>query len=220
MLRDGGRHGNFRSAGFKRALGFLSRPVPRGARAHAHQHADLQRLGRVRPRLFQLLHLRPVEYRRVQAAAAARPPDDLDDGAAARARRRRASIAGGSSLVIFARSANARTRPGSWSNISRGPAVQMRFHELTGDLPPRRSGWDAPALAGDRYARAFRDQLERAEPPPKVPEWERIAQRDAARRRAGGARDERRRGRPRELDAAPTAFSKSAAGCWSREAAR
>jgi multiple sugar transport system substrate-binding protein len=46
---------------------------------------------------------------------------------------------------------------------------------LTGDLPPRRSPWKTPALANDPYARAFRDQLERARPAPQVPEWERIA---------------------------------------------
>ena len=32
------------------------------------------------------------------------------------------------------------------------------------------------ALSGDANAMAFRDQLERAVPAPKVPEWERIAQ--------------------------------------------
>jgi multiple sugar transport system substrate-binding protein len=30
-------------------------------------------------------------------------------------------------------------------------------------------------LANDVHARAFRDQLERVKPTPKVPEWERIA---------------------------------------------
>jgi multiple sugar transport system substrate-binding protein len=30
-------------------------------------------------------------------------------------------------------------------------------------------------LANDPYARAYREQLERAVPTPKVPEWERIA---------------------------------------------
>jgi multiple sugar transport system substrate-binding protein len=35
--------------------------------------------------------------------------------------------------------------------------------------------WDVPSLAADPYARAYRDQLERAKPTPKVPEWERIA---------------------------------------------
>ena len=56
------------------------------------------------------------------------------------------------------------------------PDVQARFHALTGDLPPRRSAWAAPSLAADGPSRAFRDQLERAKPTPKVPEWERIAQ--------------------------------------------
>jgi len=46
---------------------------------------------------------------------------------------------------------------------------------LTGDLPPRRSAWTGGSLADDVHARAFRDQLERVKPAPKVPEWERIA---------------------------------------------
>ena len=55
------------------------------------------------------------------------------------------------------------------------PSVQRRFHMLTGDLPPRRSAWSEGALVDDVYARAFREQLERVKPTPKVPEWERIA---------------------------------------------
>ena len=54
------------------------------------------------------------------------------------------------------------------------PSVQVRFHEMTGNLPPRRTAWQDEKLAGDVYARAFRDQLERVKPAPKVPEWERI----------------------------------------------
>ena len=54
------------------------------------------------------------------------------------------------------------------------PAVQQRFHALTGNLPPRRSTWSDPRLEGDPYARAFRAQLERVKPAPAVPEWERI----------------------------------------------
>jgi len=53
--------------------------------------------------------------------------------------------------------------------------VQRRFHALTGDLPPRRATWSDGGLVDDAYARAFREQLERARPAPKVPEWERIA---------------------------------------------
>jgi multiple sugar transport system substrate-binding protein len=55
------------------------------------------------------------------------------------------------------------------------PKVQLRFFELTGDLPPRRSVWNAPLLADDPYAAAFRRQLERTVAAPAVPEWERIA---------------------------------------------
>ena len=44
------------------------------------------------------------------------------------------------------------------------------------DLPPRRSTWERPALRSDPYAAAFRDQLERVKPTPKVLEWERIVQ--------------------------------------------
>lgn len=86
-----------------------------------------------------------------------------------------AAVAGGSSLVMFASS----TRKAEvWRLIEflSAPEQQRRLHELCGDLPPRRSAWEAPALAGDPYARAFREQLERARPAPKVPEWERIAQ--------------------------------------------
>ena len=54
------------------------------------------------------------------------------------------------------------------------PAVQERFHALTGDLPPRRATWALKSLASDPYARAFRDQLERVRPTPALPEWERI----------------------------------------------
>lgn len=86
-----------------------------------------------------------------------------------------ASIAGGASLAVFALSER---KEAAWKLVEylSRPDVQLRFFELTGDLPARRSVWRAPVLAGDLYAAAFRDQLERAVPPPAVPEWERIAQ--------------------------------------------
>lgn len=85
-----------------------------------------------------------------------------------------ASMAGGSSLVIFRSS---KVKDAAWSVIEymAEPATQLRFHQLTGNMPPRRSTWLDPQLAGDELAKAFRDQLERAKPTPKVPEWERIA---------------------------------------------
>ena len=86
-----------------------------------------------------------------------------------------AGIAGGTSLVIFRSSER---KAAAWKLIEflSRPEIQQRFHALIGDLPPRRSTWQHPALANDEYARAFRDQLERVKPTPKVLEWERIAQ--------------------------------------------
>ena len=85
-----------------------------------------------------------------------------------------ASRAGGSSLVVFRAS---RHQDAAWRLVEflSQPAVQRRFHALTGDLPPRRTTWEDPGLAADVHARAFREQLERVRPAPQVPEWERIA---------------------------------------------
>jgi multiple sugar transport system substrate-binding protein len=84
------------------------------------------------------------------------------------------SLAGGATLALFRRSEH---KDAAWKlmeYLSRTD-VQVKFHDLTGDLPPRRSAWQDSSLAGNRYARAFRDQLERVVPTPKVPEWEQIA---------------------------------------------
>ena len=55
------------------------------------------------------------------------------------------------------------------------PEQQARFYQLTGDLPARQSAWADPALAGNRYAQAFRRQLQNVRATPAIPEWERIA---------------------------------------------
>lgn len=86
-----------------------------------------------------------------------------------------AGIAGGTSLVLFRSSER---KDAAWQLVEflSRPDIQQRFHAMIGDLPPRRSTWDHPALAGDELSRAFRDQLERVRPTPQVLEWERIAQ--------------------------------------------
>jgi len=84
------------------------------------------------------------------------------------------SLAGGASLALFR---NSKHKPEAWAlmeYLSRTD-VQVKFHHLTGDLPPRRTAWADSSLAGNRYAAAFRDQLERVVPTPQVPEWEQIA---------------------------------------------
>src|SRR5262249_56287870 len=65
-----------------------------------------------------------------------------------------ASIAGGSSLVMFRRS---RHPAAAWRLVEflSQPAVQVRFHALTGDLPPRRAARTDPGLAADVPAPAL-----------------------------------------------------------------
>ena len=86
-----------------------------------------------------------------------------------------AGIAGGTSLVLFRQSPRKREAWMFVEFLSR-PDIQQKFHAEIGDLPPRRSTWDHPSLRADPYAAAFRDQLERVKPTPKVLEWERIVQ--------------------------------------------
>ena len=84
------------------------------------------------------------------------------------------SMAGGASLVIFRRSTR---KDDTWKLVEylSRPDVQLRFYQLTGDLPTRRASWNDTTLANNRYAHAFRQQLDRMVPLPKVPEWEQIA---------------------------------------------
>jgi multiple sugar transport system substrate-binding protein len=83
------------------------------------------------------------------------------------------SMAGGASLVVFRDSPH---REAAWRLVAflSQPEQQVRFHELTGNLPATRGAWDSPVLVDNRHAGAFRDQLERVEPLPAVPEIESI----------------------------------------------
>jgi multiple sugar transport system substrate-binding protein len=174
LLRDGGRFGNFRSPGFRRALAFYKEMFDRGwaPRVTNNQISNVwDEFGngffsfyvngpwniaefkkRLPPRLANSWMTMPL-------------PGPNGPGA---------SVAGGVTLVVFRHSAH---KDAAWQLVQflSSPAVQARFNGLTGDLPSRRSPWSIPALANDPYAKAFRDQLERAKPTPKVPEWERIA---------------------------------------------
>ena len=84
------------------------------------------------------------------------------------------SLAGGASLSLFRSSAHKKEAWALMEYLSR-PDIQVKFYTLTGDLPARRESWRDTTLANNRYARAFRDQLDRVVPTPQVPEWEQIA---------------------------------------------
>ena len=85
-----------------------------------------------------------------------------------------ASLAGGASLVIFRNSAH---KDAAWKLIEflSEPKQQIRFFELTKDLPANKGAWKTRELTTDPYIAAFRKQLENVQPLPAVPEWERIA---------------------------------------------
>ena len=174
LLRDGGRYGNFSSAGFRRALAFYVDVFRRGYAplVSGTQLANVwNEFGRGTFAFYisgpwnigELDRRLPASMR--DAWATAPLPGPTGPGA---------STAGGSSFVVFRAS---RVKHAAWQLIEylSRPDVERRFYALTGDLPPRRSAWNDPALAADTRARAFRDQLERVKPAPKVPEWERIA---------------------------------------------
>ncbi len=175
LLRDSGRYGNFRGAGFRRALAFYMERFTSG-HAPSITGGDIanlwQEFGRGTFAAFISGPWNSAELDRrlpapLHASWATAPlPGPHGPGA---------STAGGSSLVVFRRSPHAADAMKLLSYLSR-PEVQLRFYALTGDMPPRRSAWSAPSLAGDTRARAFAVQLERAKPSPAVPEWERIAQ--------------------------------------------
>jgi multiple sugar transport system substrate-binding protein len=174
LLREDGRWGNFASGGFRRALGFYLEMFQRGwapRLANAAISNVWYEFGRGRFAFYISGPWNIGELRRRLPAAQQdtwmTAPLPGPDGPGA-------SIAGGSSLVVFRASRN---QAAAWRLIEflSQPAVQRRFHALTGDLPPRRATWEDPGLAADVHARAFREQLERVKPAPKVPEWERIA---------------------------------------------
>jgi multiple sugar transport system substrate-binding protein len=173
LLRDGGRYGNFRSAGFKKALAFYvsmfkDQQAPMmtnvgignpwaafGQGFYTFYLSGPWNIGEFRKRL-------PPEQQGDWATTPLPGPNGPG-----------ASNAGGSSLVIYKSSKH---KDDAWALIEflSRPATQERFYQILGDMPPRRSSWDAPALKDDDKATAFRDQLDRAKPTPPVAEWERI----------------------------------------------
>jgi len=174
MLRDHDTHGNFANSEFERTYAFYVDLFRQGY-APSLRDTDISNVWTEFGRGYFAFYMSgPWDVGEFQR----RLPKALDgewmtaplpgpDGPGA-------SIAGGTSLAIFRNSTH---QDAAWKLIEylSQPVVQRRFYALTGDLPSRRTAWDATELAGDPYAAAFREQLERVKARPKVPEWERIA---------------------------------------------
>ncbi|HYQ91506.1 MAG TPA: extracellular solute-binding protein, partial [Candidatus Competibacteraceae bacterium] len=84
------------------------------------------------------------------------------------------SLAGGASLVLHRASAH---KEAAWKLIEylSEPEHQAEFYRLTGDLPARKAAWQAAALSEQPPTQAFWLQLQAVQATPKIPEWERIA---------------------------------------------
>lgn len=84
------------------------------------------------------------------------------------------SIAGGASLVMFRESQH---QDKAWKLIEffSRPDIQIRFNELSGNLPSRLSAWEDAGIKDDKHIKAFYEQLPYVVPLPQVPEWEQIA---------------------------------------------
>jgi multiple sugar transport system substrate-binding protein len=181
LLRDGGRWGDFRSDAFRRAFAFYLdvfraglAPGP-GEAAATNVYQDFAagwfgfyvtgpwNLGEFARRLP------PALQPRWAVAPMPAPDDDGWPGV---------SLAGGSSLAISRVSPR---KDAAWRLVAwlAEPAQQAEFYRRTGDLPARPSAWSAAAIGRDPRAAAFRTQLEHVVATPKVPEWERIAEKIA-----------------------------------------
>jgi multiple sugar transport system substrate-binding protein len=175
LLRDNGRFGNFRSEDFHRALGFYSEIfekqwAPRVTNTQISNVWDEFGNGYYAfywsgPwNIAEFIKRMPAQLKDQWTTAPVPGPNGPG-----------VSNAGGSSLVIFR---DSKLKEQAWKFVEYLSSVdtQRRFYQLTGDIPPRVSTWDAPELVGSKYARAFRAQLDRVRSPPRVPEWERICQ--------------------------------------------
>jgi multiple sugar transport system substrate-binding protein len=176
LLRDNDQYGNFRSPQFRQAFSFYldlfrRQLTPRDAEAQvANLYQDFAdnyfafyitgpwNIGEFQRRL-------PPAMQDKWGTAPMPAPDAARPGV---------STAGGASLALFRGSRHA---DAAWRVIEylSAPARQIEFYRLTGDLPSRKTAWTMQDLMHDRYTQAFWEQLQHVRSTPKIPEWERIA---------------------------------------------
>ena len=177
LLRDGDRYGDFRSPEFRRAFGFYLDMFRQGY-APAVAEAQIANLYQEFAKGYFALYVTGPwnigEFQRRLPKSLgdrwATAPMPGPDGSPYPG----LSLAGGASLAL---SRASRHKEDAWKLIEflEAPERQVAFYRLTGDLPARHSAWDYPELAGERHIQAFKTQLARVAPTPKIPEWERIA---------------------------------------------
>jgi multiple sugar transport system substrate-binding protein len=175
LVREDGRWGNFRSPPVREAFAFYLDLFRRGLAPRAGDTALANLYQDFARGWFSLVVTGPWNVGEFER----RLPDALADrwetaplpGPSAWPG---VSIAGGASLALARPSARKEL---AWQLVEylSAPAQQVEFHRLSGDLPARRAAWTTAALPSRRHAEAFWIQLQNVQSTPKIPEWERIA---------------------------------------------
>lgn len=176
LLRDNDRYGNFRSAAFRQAFAFYLDLFRRGLAPRTGDAQVANVYQDFANGFFAMYVSGPWNIgafdRRLPARLAGKWGTAPLPGPGAG--QPGLSIAGGASLALFR---GGRHRDAAWTVIEylSHPERQLAFYKLTGDLPARRSAWRNRALANNAHAQAFWQQLQYVRSTPKIPEWERIA---------------------------------------------
>jgi multiple sugar transport system substrate-binding protein len=175
MLRDNDRYANFESPDFRRGFEFYIGLFNEGL-APDVRNTEISNVWEEFARGYFAMYVTGPwnigEFHR-------RLPPEMQDKWATAVLPRPAgsahsiSQAGGCGLVIFKRSKH---QDAAWKLIEflSEPAHQVRFYELTGNLPPRKSSWELGKLGADPKMASFFEQLKYVVPLPRVPEWEQI----------------------------------------------
>jgi multiple sugar transport system substrate-binding protein len=174
ILRDGGRYGAFEQPAFRRGFDFyiglyrqgFASPVSTSQVSNLFQEFERGNIAMFISGPWYIGELKNRLDSSVQNKWSTAPMPGINGPGV--------SMAGGSSLSLFSGSQHKAEAWRLMEYLSR-PRLELEFYKLTGDLPPRISAWQDTALANNKYARAFRAQLEHVMPLPQVPEWEEIA---------------------------------------------
>ena len=174
LLRDDDRHADFQSPAFCRAFGFyldLFRQGYAPALAEAQLSHVYQDFAEGR---FAFYISGPWNLGEFRQRLPARVQEHWDTAPMPGPDGPGVSLAGGSSLAVC-RSSRQPEAARALVKFLTEPEQQLAFYRLTGDLPARRSAWSHPDLAHAPHTETFRRQLDQVRPTPKIPEWERIA---------------------------------------------
>lgn len=176
LLRDDDGRGDFRSAAFRSAFAtyvalFQQGLAPRGGEAQASSlyqgfGEGLFSFVLTGPwNLAQFALRLPAQLEGEWTTLPLPAPDDDYPGV---------SLAGGASIAVW-HGSRVKDEALRWAAFLAEPEQQAALYRASGALPARRSAWRALGLDTAPGTRAFWEQLGNVRPPPRVPEWERIA---------------------------------------------